>query len=337
MARPVKYPRLGCYELFEGTQKQRMIDLKAFWRDRPVVLTGARGFLGGHLIPALSGLGARVLALDIAPAWPGLPAGIAWRQADLCAKGALGLALEAAEIDPSQAVLFHLASLSMPYQCEDDPDRAQALTADLAMEMGRAWLTAGGRRMLFPSSALIYQPRPQGPDLGEDDPVSGRNAYTRAKLAAEQGLSALATEQDLALEMARLSNVYGPGAIAQTVLAEAMQKARDGQTPLMRAPGEVLDFLYVADAIQGLLRLAALEPVAGGRRTNLSTGQGHTVAQAAGIIARLAGVTPPPEGPGQPGHGKRLVLDNRRLRQLTGWAPQMALQEGLALTWAAGA
>ncbi len=317
-------------------QKQRMIDLKAFWRDRPVVVTGARGFLGRHLIPALSGLGARVLALDIDPAWPGLPDGVAWRRADLCGQGALGLALEAASLEASRAVLFHLASLSMPYQCEDDPARAQSLTAELAVDMGRAWLATGGRRLVFPSSALVYAGREPGRALSEDDPVSGRTAYTRAKLAAEQGLSALAREQGLALEVARLSNVYGPWAIAQTVLAEAMQMARDGRTPLMRAPGEVLDFLYVADAIQGLLRLGALEPVPGGRRTNLSTGQGHAVARAAGIIARLAGVTPPPDGPGQPGHDRSLVLDNRRLRGLTGWAPQVALEEGLALTWATG-
>ena len=111
--------------------------------------------------------------------------------------------------------------------------------------------------------------------------------------------------------------------------------ARAGQTPIMRRPGEELDFLYVDDVTQGMRRLAALEPVAGSRVVNLATGKGCKVAQMAAEVSRLAGVEPPPDDETQPGYGYRLVLDNSRLRRLTGWAPQTEITQGLELTWRA--
>jgi UDP-glucose 4-epimerase len=299
-----------------------------------VAVTGAAGFLARHLIPALAQAGARVLALDVAPPWPGLPAGVEWRQVDLMTQKGVREALERTPEPAGEAVLFHFAAMSMPFECARNPEKARAFNAGMALGVGRSWRERGGRRLVFVSSALVYQPVDDGRDICEDDPVLGRNPYTEAKLAAEQGMAAMAAEGGLTVEVVRLSNVYGPGAHPQTVLSEAMDKAQAGQSPVMKLPGEELDFIHVRDVAQGMLCLAALEEHPGGcRYTNLSTGRGCRVAYAAGVIARLAGVEPPPDDEKQRGYGYRLVLDNTRLRRLTGWAPRVSLEDGLEQTW----
>ncbi|MCB2226169.1 MAG: NAD(P)-dependent oxidoreductase [Desulfarculaceae bacterium] len=303
------------------------------WQERPVVITGAAGFLGRHLIPALSAAGARVLALDLAPAWPGLPVGVDWQRADLMSPEGVEAALAAVPGDMASAVLFHFAALSMPFECAQNPEKARAFNAGMALGVGRAWAARGGGRLVFASSALVYQPKSGGRDISEDDPVEARNPYTEAKIAAEEGVASLADQGGVAVDVVRLSNVYGPDAHPQTVLMEAMDLALAGQSPVMRFPGHELDFVHADDVAQGLLRLIALEHPGGCRYTNISTGQGWRVAQAAGIIARLAGVAPPPDDEAQPGYGYRLVLDNRRLRELTGWAPEVEFRQGLERAW----
>ncbi|MFH2126119.1 MAG: NAD(P)-dependent oxidoreductase [Pseudomonadota bacterium] len=303
------------------------------WQNRPVIITGAAGFLGRHLFAALAKAGARVLALDQAAPPEALPNGVEWRQTDLMSPQGMAQGLGQGPGPALDTVLFHFAALSMPVDCARDPERARALNAGMATALGRAWLERGGRQMIFASSALVYAPVEDGSNISEDGPVLGRNPYTEAKLAAEEGLSSLAAEGGLALQIVRLSNVYGPGAHSGTVVLEAMQMARAGQTPIMRRPGEELDLLYVDDVTQGMLRLAALEPEPGRRVVNLATGKGWRVARMAAEVSRLAGVAPPPDDESQTGYGYRLVLDNSRLRRLTGWVPQTEVTEGLKRTW----
>lgn len=289
--------------------------------------------MGRHLFAALAKAGARVLALDQAAPPEDLPRGVEWRQADLMSSQGMAQGLGQGPGPAADTVLFHFAALSMPVDCARDPEKARALNAGMATALGRAWLARGGRQMVFASSALVYAPVMDGGNISEDGPVLGRNPYTEAKLAAEEGLSSLAAEGGLALQIVRLSNVYGPGAHNGTVVLESMQMARAGQTPIMRRPGEELDLLYVDDVTQGMLRLAALEPKPGRRVVNLATGKGWRVARMAAEVSRLAGVTPPPDDESQPGYGYRLVLDNSRLRRLTGWVPQTEVIDGLERTW----
>ncbi len=307
------------------------------WTGRPVIITGAGGFLGRHLLRALAKAGARVLALDQAAPPDDLPASVQWRQVDLMSPQGLTQGLSAGPGPAAETVLFHFAALSMPVDCARDPLRARALNEGMAMALGRAWRDLGGRRLIFTSSALVYAPVSDGRDIREDDPVQGRDPYTEAKLAAERGLISLAAEGGLALQVVRLSNVYGPGAHAGTVVLEAMALARTGRTPVMRRPGVELDFLYVDEVSEGMLRLANLEPAPGHDITNLATGRGWRVARMAALLSRLAGVTPPPDDESQMGYGERLVLDNSRLRRLTGWAPRIDLATGLERTWRATA
>ncbi|MCB2192442.1 MAG: NAD(P)-dependent oxidoreductase [Deltaproteobacteria bacterium] len=307
----------------------------ANWARRPVIITGAAGFLGRHLIKALAKAGATVLALDQAAPPMDLPSGVQWRQVDLMSPLGLAEGLGQGPGPAVDTVLFHFAALSMPVDCARDPRRARDLNAGMATALGRAWLEQGGRQLIFASSALVYAPVQGSVNISEDSPVLGRDPYTEAKLAAEEGLSTLAAKDGLALQILRLSNVYGPGAHSGTVVLEAMEMARAGKTPIMRRPGVELDLLYIDDVIQGMLLLANLEPVAGCRIVNLATGKGWRVAQMATEISRLAGVEPPPDDETQPGYGQRLVLDNSRLRSLTGWTPQTELTQGLELTWPA--
>lgn len=301
----------------------------------PVLMTGAAGFLGRLLLKRLLREGALVTTLDQAPA----PADLAqapnlnWLRGALDSADDIAKAVWAAPPPASgQAVLFHLAAMNHAGECNHDPERARAINTRATLELAQAWGRAGHRRMVFCSSAQVYAPSPKGRPLSEDDPTEPRGAYAKSKLDAEQGLIRLSREQDLAVEIARLSNVYGPGAHPDTVVMAAMDQALSpGGEISLRDYSPVRDFIYCRDVVEGLLALA----LAGGERGtgiyNLSTGQGSKVGQVAAILARLSNKTAPKAEAGS--RGDVLVLNSTKLRQCTGWRPAYDLEQGLTETY----
>ncbi|MEW5911556.1 MAG: NAD(P)-dependent oxidoreductase [Thermodesulfobacteriota bacterium] len=297
---------------------------------RPVLVTGAAGFIGRHLLPRLRARGARVVALD--ERLPEEPAGeVTWLSGSVLMEADLVRALEA--LPAGKAVLFHLAGWSHVGQCEDDSEMARALNTDAPLRLAELWLARGQRRMVFPSTVLVYAA--QGPErpLREDDPTRPDTVYAQTKLEAEQGLARLADQQGLCVQIARLTRVYGPGAAGDTVVALALNQARRGQAPKLKNPGRVLDLIHVDDVAEGLCRLAELPEAAGCQVVNLASGRGCRVAQLAAMVGELAGLAPAAPAPDSGGQGGSLMLDISRLRELTGWQPEYDLAVGLAQTW----
>lgn len=296
------------------------------------LVTGAAGFLGRRLVRRLLARGCPVVALDAAEGGADEQSaqGLIRVRGGIDSPAALGLALEGLRrLERPQAVLFHLAALSHVGACEHDPEGAHRLNCEAALALAGWWAGQGYRRVLFPSTALVYANRGLGP-LSEDASVAAANAYGASKLAAERGLCRLAEDRGLRVDIVRLSNVYGGrGAAPDTVVSEALRQGLAGRAPRMRRPRVVLDFLYCEDAAEGMVRVAEAEGGPGCRILNLSTGAGRTVAEMAGLVRRLCGLAEPcPDG--AEGEGEGLVLDNSRLRALTGWVPQFDLAAGLA-------
>lgn len=299
------------------------------------VVFGACGFLGRALVSQLLDSGALVLGIDTKP-WPdALPRGYAHNDqgaADLA--GALGEAAAFLKASPGPAAFFHMAGLADAGACQRDPALAQKLNVDLVAQALLA-LRHTSCAFVFPSTGIVYGdglPRP----AREDDPLPPGQEYARGKIAAEGLIRAACGQHALRGAIARLSNLYGPGGGENTVLGRILAQARRGEPLRVWDESPVRDFLFVADAAEGLIRLglAACAQRAGEEgclTANLSTGVGTRIGTLLDLGAELFHTSrlPQERETGPADRVSSLVLDNSRLAALTGWRPGTPLAQGL--------
>lgn len=194
----------------------------------PVAVTGASGFLGRALVPALLGAGypVRALARDVPP---DASAAVAWR-----ATGDLAHA-DAERLREALAgcvALVHLAAQAHR-PLHDSPQARAALRAinvDAAARLTQAAADAGVQHVVFASSVKVHgETSRAGHPLRENDPLAPADAYGESKQAAETALARIAQATGVRVTALRLPLVYGPGARAN--FAALIRAVRSG-TPL---------------------------------------------------------------------------------------------------------
>lgn len=302
-------------------------------RDYAVLLTGAAGFIGQRLLGRLCAEGAFVVALDrlaVASSSSGFIAIVS----DLEDPGGMGRAVAGlAEARRARTALIHFAGLSSRGLCRDNPSlafRANVTATALAMEACRS---AGVRRVIFPSTALIYGDGRPGL-ITEDSPAAPTSVYESTKLAGEALLAGYAGAYGISADVIRLANVYGPGGHPESVVSEALAGARAGGPVRMQSLAPVRDFLHCDDVVEAVVRLLLAGSEPGCRTFNVGTAVGTSVGEMAAELCRQAGIREPVEdGGGRAGANSRLVLSNDRLFERTGFRPVISLGEGLARLW----
>jgi len=270
------------------------------------VVTGASGFVGTHLVRALSTKGANVLAVARRPI-PTPPNGKTLQIADY------------ADLVPPgrDCVLVDLA---------DTRDLAAAQAAgdahvDAAAERARLLYARDWAFVVVASSAAVYGDA-QTHAHREDEAVAPASIYARAKLAAER--AALA-RGGAAL---RLANLYGPGMATNNVLSDILAQ-RDAPGPINIRDGRpVRDYLWIADAVAAFARVATAR---GGGVWNVGTGRGTCAFALARMLAARFGqpereiVETAPQGA-----VSHLVLDCAALAEKLSWTARTSLDDGLS-------
>ncbi len=191
----------------------------------------------------------------------------------------------------------------------------------------------GVRKIVFASSAAVYG-EPEALPIGEDHPCRPQSPYGITKLAAEQYLAVYAANYALPYTALRYANVYGPRQVRSgeggvvTIFIDALLAGED--LVLHGDGGQTRDFIYVADVARA--NLAALR---GGdnRICNISGGEETGIRELAQTLSELAGIPAVlRRGESRPGDLRRSSLANTRAKKELGWAPQVALADGLAST-----
>jgi UDP-glucose 4-epimerase len=301
-----------------------------------VLVTGATGFLGRALVRELVRLGHEPLALvRRASAAAELAAvhgrRVRAREVDLGDPGAVRRALSG--IRPS--LVFHLAggrATSSTTAIQENLHSNLAPTVALLSALEKA----GVDSFVLASTGEAYGKQP-GP-FHEDLPTMPQTPYAAAKVAAEAAVSAAHGASGFPGIVARLSVVYGPGpwsgAAAGMLVPRVLEAARAGRAFRMTPGDQTRDFLYVDDAARALVRLAET-PEARGRIVNVGAGRSHPVGEVARrLLAELG--DPIALELGAVPHGPSEIMDYRfdvtRLRALTGFEPEVSLEEGLRET-----
>jgi dTDP-glucose 4,6-dehydratase len=250
------------------------------------------------------------------------------RRVDIANLEALKRELEGCDL------VFHLAAVADASRAAAEPLACFAVNAQGAANVMEACRLSGAK-VIYTSTAHVYG-APLANPVNEDHPANPASFYAASKLAGEAAVAGYAASFGLTAVIARLSNLYGGDRNTNTVIGIALDAIAAGLPVRLRSLDEVRDFLYIDDATEGLVRLAQTAAAAGGLTTvNLSAGVGSRISQVVSELARAAVELGLPEPSVAPASGTpdpkvpRLVLDNRRLREITGWMPSTSLRQGL--------
>ena len=314
------------------------MDTRAWYRDRPVLILGAAGFLGRHLSRALADRGA-VLTLTATTdhSFPLLlPPGERVRQRVCDVRVPAGLA----DVVQGQEVIFNLAGRSGSVASTRHPEldaQVNVLGALAVLEAAR--LHAPRAKLVFPGSRLQYGKVERLP-VAEDAPLRPLTPYGVHKLAAELHHRNYWQVFGVRTTVLRITIPFG----AQVWLAERdfgianrfIQLAlQDRPLPVYGDGSQVRDYLYVGDAVEALALAGATE-ASDGQVYNVGLGEGITLLD----FARLAIAE---AGGGRVEHVPwpalalavetgDFVADVGRIRAALGWRPRVTLRDGVRRT-----
>jgi CDP-glucose 4,6-dehydratase len=310
------------------------------------LVTGAHGFVASHLVRALLARGDAVSVLDRpdprtadigGPRLSGLDL-LGLRDQVELVEGDLRDAEAVAEAVAGCDSVFHLAAQTIVGVARRSPLETLEVNVRGAWNVFEACRAHDTARVVFASSDKAYGSSPELP-YREDFPLRAAYPYDASKAAADIIARSYANAYGLPLAVTRFANIYGGGDLNfSRLIPETTIAVLDGRPPVIRSDGSPeRDFLHVDDAVSAYLAIeAALDAGgAGGEAFNAGGEQPHSVREVVDLIAAAAGTGVEPEylGSGTPdGEIDRQYVDSAKLRELTGWRPQVELSEGLRLT-----
>jgi UDP-glucose 4-epimerase len=290
---------------------------------QPFVVTGAAGFIGEALVAHLEALGGDVLGIDRHACRAARSL-----QLDLSVPGAL------AGHVPDGATIFHLAASADVAASVRDPRNDLTNTFAPLFEVLET-ARHRGCRVVFPSTASVFDAGQELP-LAEGAARRPSSPYGAAKLAGEAYCVAYHRSYGADTRIARLFSVYGPR-MRRLAIHDLIVKIQRNplELELLGDGLQVRDYLYVDDAVRGLVAVATRgEP---GTDYNVASGEPVQLLDLARRIATLMGhpgIRIVPTGRSFPGDTPRWFGDVARIRAL-GFRPEIGLDDGLRRTIAA--
>lgn len=305
------------------------------------LLTGGHGFVASNLARALLERGDSVTVLEL-PAPPtsglalqGIEREVELVEGDIRNAELVGATVEASEFD----VVFHLGAQTLVGPAMADPTQTFEVNV-----LGTWTLLEACRRAEVPAVVVASSDKAYGPseDLPyrEEMRLAPASPYEASKAAADAIALSYQPAYGLPVAVTRFANIYGGGDLNfSRLIPEAIAATLDGRRPQIRSDGSPeRDFLYVADAVAAYLAVehsvGAGGPAAG-EAFNAGGERPHPVREVLATIAEVSGSGLDPEylGTGNPaGEIDRQYVDSTKLRDWTGWAPEVGLRDGLIRT-----
>ena len=311
--------------------------------DELIVVTGAGGFIGGHLVGRLVESGGRVRAVDIAPTdlWHQLSPEAENLALDLRDREACASALNGAQL------VYNLAA-DMGGMGFIEANRARCMmSVVINAQLLQAAHQLGVERFFFSSSACVYalgkQLLPDVRPLKESDayPADPEDGYGWEKLFSERICRHFSEDFGLITRVARYHNVYGPqgtwtggrekapAAICRK-LAEAAISGRH-EIEIWGDGEQTRSFMFIDDCTEGTIRImssAIEQPI------NLGSTELVTINQLVDIVEEIAGIRVNRRHlRGAPEGVRGRNSDNTMIRERLGWEPEIKLRSGLESTY----
>jgi NAD dependent epimerase/dehydratase len=305
-----------------------------------ILVTGAEGFIGSHLVEALLALGCNVRAFVLYNSFN------TWGWLDTFDKETLGkIEIFTGDIRDSNRVeeamkdidvVFHLAALiSIPFSYQS-PESFVQTNISGTLNVLQAARKLKTKRVLVTSTSEVYGTAQYVP-IDEKHPMSGQSPYSASKIGADRIAESFYHSFDLPLTIVRPFNTYGPRqsarAIIPTIITQLLSGAKEIKLGNLKP---TRDLVYVKDTAAGFIRLAESEKTIG-EEINIATQQEISMKQLAETIIKIINpeaVIVSVEERLRPGKSEvfRLLGANQKIKQLSGWEPDYTLERGLGET-----
>jgi len=295
-----------------------------------ILVTGGAGFIGSHFVRRLAGRGVDVVVLDKLT-YSGNPAnleGVEHRfvEGDIADAEAVASAAQGCKAIVNFAAESHVDRSILE---SFDFVHTQVHGTQTLLEHVRA----SGVRFVQVSTDEVYGDLEGGGSSTEDDPLRPSSPYSATKAGGDLLVLGYARTHDVNASITRGANTYGPNQYPEKFLPLFITNALDGEPlPVYGDGRQRREWLHVDDhcaAIELVLeqgRVGEIYNVGGNERENLE------------MVRRILDFTGADESlvrhvTDRPGHDRRYSIDDARLRTL-GWAPGIALEDGLSETFA---
>lgn len=312
------------------------------WSGKPVLVTGAGGFIGSHLTERLINLGAKVKSfvrynsrndrglLELLP--PGQLGEIEVILGDLRDNDAVRRAVKGVEI------VFHLGSLiAIPYSYihpREVVETNQIGTLNVLMAARENHL----QKVVHTSSSEVYGTAQYVP-MDEKHPLQGQSPYSAGKIGADMIAQSFYRSFGLPVATIRPFNTFGPRQSARAVIPTIISQALTGDRVMLGSLHPTRDYTYVSDLIEAFIKVAE-SPESTGEVINIGSDFEVSIGEIVQKILRLIGKE------------KEVIIESQRLRpvnseverlwcnpakakRLLGWEPKVPFEEGLqkTITW----
>lgn len=303
---------------------------------RRVLVTGADGFIGSHLVEALVRAGTSVRAFVLYNSFN------SWGWLDHCAPDVTGhFEVFAGDVrDPHgvrlamrdcDAVLHLAALIAIPYSYHS-PDTYVDTNIKGTLNVLQAARDLSVGRVVHTSTSEVYGTARTVP-ITEEHPLQGQSPYSATKIGADQIALSFHASFETPVVIIRPFNTYGPRQSARAVIPSVITQVASGRRPIrLGAVHPTRDFSFVTDTVAGFLAALEADRVVG-EVINLGSGFEISIGETAQAIAEVMGATIEialdeqrlrPEK----SEVERLCASNEKARRLLAWSPQFAGRDG---------
>lgn len=309
------------------------------WQDKQVLVTGAGGFIGSHLVDELLSNGADVTAFvhyNARNDWGMLEGRYNDKTPHLkVIAGDVTDSLFVKKAISEKEYVFHLAALiGIPYSYVA-PESYINTNVKGTLNVMQACLDAGVERVVHTSTSEVYGTAQYTP-IDENHPLQGQSPYSASKIGGDKIAESFYCSFGLPVTTIRPFNTFGPRQSTRAVIPTIITQALISDTVKLGSLSPLRDLTYVADTVQGFIKFAESKKTVG-KTINTGSGRGVTIGELADLIIQQVNpkaricceqerIRP------EKSEVMQLLCDNRLAQNLTGWEPKYTLKEGLSLT-----
>ena len=309
------------------------------WSRKKVLVTGAGGFIGSHLIERLLDLGADVkgfVRYNSRNDW-GLLEIIPSQKLD-------SLQIISGDLQDYDAVfsavrdvdvIFHLGSLiSIPYSYIRPRDTIENNILS-TLNILTAARDLGVEKVVHTSSSEVYGTALYVP-IDEKHPLQGQSPYSASKIGADKIAESFYCSFDLPVATIRPFNTYGPRQSARAIIPTIITQAIEQEKIKLGSLFPTRDYTFVKDTVNGFIRTAESKSSIGeviNIGSNFEISMGDLAQRISSLLNKDIEITQDSSRV-RPlkSEVKRLWCDNAKAKRLLGWEPQVSLDEGLKET-----
>lgn len=313
--------------------------MSEFWAGRKVLVTGAGGFIGSHLVETLVTVGAQVRGfvrynsrgdaglLRLLP--PDLLSQVEVIAGDLRDEDAIRKAVQGCQ------TVFHLGALISIQYSYYHPVEVASTNMTGTLNVLLACRDLGVDRLVHTSTSEVYGTARIVP-INEEHPLQGQSPYSASKIGADKLAESFSCAFGLPVITVRPFNTFGPRQSARAVIPTIITQALTLDTVSLGSLDTTRDFTYVSDTVSGFLHAARSEKGLG-EVFNLGTGEEIRIGDLAEKVIRMVDRKVSIQVDSQrlrPQNSEvmRLMSDNSRARKVMGWKPETSFEQGLENT-----